>query len=184
VKSINRRLGEAGPEPLQDDILKDNFETYWPRLEEGLAQAEAVPMEEEAASEPPRDNRDILREILELARNQERRLSAIEGRFVGPSPSASLNAPSPYKNDFYKVITARLMVEEPNVSDLIERLSNWFQELIPGTLLGLRDVGQNGVQVTINFPYPVDEDFVDELLHKMTLELGVKSRGYSSSPAW
>lgn len=156
-----------------------------------MKQAETVSMrddesEEEVASESSRDNRDILGEILELARNQERRLSTIEGRFVGPSPSpsASPSAPPPYRNDFYREITLHLTVEEPNVLALVEGFSNGFQQSIPGTMIGLTEVKESQVRLAIKFPYPVDEDFVDDVLHKLTRDLGVMMRGYSSNPAW
>lgn len=191
VTSINGRLAEVGGESLLAPLLRDNFETYWPRLEDKLKEAETVSVndddsEQGVARESSRGDPDILGEILELARNQERRLSTIEGRFVGPSPSpsASPSAPPPYRNDFYKEITLHLTVEEPNVLALVEGFSNGFQQSIPGTMIGLTNVTESQVRLAIKFPYPVDEDFVDDVLHKLTRDLGVKMGGYSSNPAW
>jgi len=188
MRSINKRLGEAGGEALDDRLMTDSFDAYWPQLEEQLTRAETVSMTEEitpeTAVEAPRDSRDILGEILELARNQERRLSAIEGRFAGPAASSSPSPSPAYKNDFYKEITLRLAVDEPDPSTLVETLSKGFQMFIPGTRIGLKDVNDSLVQLTVNFPYPVDEDYVDEVLQKVKQQLGIRIGGYSSSPAW
>lgn len=83
LKTINIRLADVGGEPLQDRLLEDNFELFWPRLEERLRAAEwlstpAPARTPEGMSERPRDDRAILDEILELVRSQERRLLSLE----------------------------------------------------------------------------------------------------------
>jgi hypothetical protein len=46
VKAINGRLGEIGGEPLGEQLLEENFETFWPQLELRLIAAEKL-------AEPP-----------------------------------------------------------------------------------------------------------------------------------
>jgi hypothetical protein len=88
LKTINARLAETGGEPLADSLLQDNFELFWPKLEELLKNAEAIPLLSSARKagrevEMPRDERAIMNEILELVRNQERRLSGLEEVSIG-----------------------------------------------------------------------------------------------------
>jgi TIR domain-containing protein len=83
LRTINARLAEVGAEPLSDGLLQDNFELFWPKLEERLNIAKTIPLAKTTRKpgrdlDMPRDDREILNEILELVRNQERRLSALE----------------------------------------------------------------------------------------------------------
>ena len=61
VNDINKELGD---EALPESVLKDAFETYWPRLEQWLAD---IP-ETEDDKKPARNERELLEEILEIVR--------------------------------------------------------------------------------------------------------------------
>lgn len=83
LKTINRRLGEVGGESLAERLLDENFETFWPQLESKLKAAEKLvelpsPVKSASVLETQRGSREILDEILDLARNQERRLNEME----------------------------------------------------------------------------------------------------------
>jgi TIR domain len=78
LKSINGRLAGVGGEPLSDALLRDNFELFWPKLEEKLVAAKGISLTKPAQKQPQnpdmtRDERAILNEILELVRDQQRR---------------------------------------------------------------------------------------------------------------
>lgn len=67
LTTINRALGDSA---LKDEQLKKVFEKWWPDLEKQLrAIGEAGP---EGAAVPERSDRDILEEILSIARSQTR----------------------------------------------------------------------------------------------------------------
>lgn len=68
LKSINKRLADVGGEPLDITVLNENFEMYWPKLEEKLKAAEDIG----DSVEKPREEREILLEILDIVRNQQR----------------------------------------------------------------------------------------------------------------
>ena len=68
VKTINGALGERA---LSEHVLKDAFDTYWPRLEEKL---KGIP-EPKGTIEPPREDRDMLEEILNTVRGISRTIS-------------------------------------------------------------------------------------------------------------
>ena len=68
LMSVNKRLSDVGGEPLDIEILRENFERYWPDLEGKLKVAEGVG----DLVEKPREERAILLEILETVRNQQR----------------------------------------------------------------------------------------------------------------
>jgi hypothetical protein len=91
VKTINRCLDKMGEEPLAEKMLVENFEIFWPTLEERLNAAEVVSnslSSDESIVDvgTQRDMRAIVTEILELVRNQERRSSGFENRLL-PLPS-------------------------------------------------------------------------------------------------
>lgn len=77
LRTINKRLADVGGEPLEDAVLVETFDYNWPKLEEKLkaaaALAEAKPQTvEKAYANPSRDEREILLEILEIVRSQQR----------------------------------------------------------------------------------------------------------------
>jgi len=75
VGTINRLVQSGGEKSLQEKVLDEIFETYWPRLNEtltGIAKSEAP------AKKKERPEREMLQEILELLRAQERRRSILE----------------------------------------------------------------------------------------------------------
>lgn len=88
------------------------------------------------------------------------------------------------RTGLYKEITLYLTVEEPNLQGLVADLCKGFQQSIPGTQVGLKEVKESKVLVTVNFPYPVDEDFIDDVYSRVKQELGLRTSGYSSNPAW
>jgi len=75
-------------------------------------------------------------------------------------------------------------VIEPNLQGLVADLCKGFQQSIPGTQVGLKDVKESKVLVTVNFPYPIDEDFMDHAYFRVKQELGLRTSGYSSNPSW
>lgn len=75
MRSINSACGEGS---IPDQLLSELFDNFWPRLAEVFDRAakllEEVPSEESR----PRAPDEMLEELLELARGQERRLARIE----------------------------------------------------------------------------------------------------------
>ena len=65
LKSINGAMEGSGLDPAR---LEDAFETWWPRLEEKLSNIPQVTRE----TQPSREDRDILEEILRLCRQMSR----------------------------------------------------------------------------------------------------------------
>jgi len=65
VKTINTALGEQA---LSENHLEEAFEVWWPRLED---QFKTLPPEK-VTSSPQRSDRELLEEILEAVRNQNR----------------------------------------------------------------------------------------------------------------
>jgi TIR domain-containing protein len=73
--TINRVVQKSGERSLPENVLRDIFETYWPRLEKLFKESVAL---EGSATVPIRTEREILQEILEIIRNQERRHHHLE----------------------------------------------------------------------------------------------------------
>ena len=75
VRTINAAVGRDGEKAVEDSLLSEIFETYWPRLDEKLRKI--------AASRPPhaaptRSQESILEEIVTTVRSIERRQAATD----------------------------------------------------------------------------------------------------------
>lgn len=74
LTTINSELGEGA---LEDRILDQVFETYWPKFETQFSQIE-TPSSESDDSAPARSNDDILEEILYTTRGMDKRIRKLE----------------------------------------------------------------------------------------------------------
>jgi hypothetical protein len=76
IHTINRALGELA---LPDNKVNEAFDVWWPRLEQRLGQIVLGI----SISKPKRTDRDVLEEILELAREQARHRHGTRARNEG-----------------------------------------------------------------------------------------------------
>jgi len=81
IQNINKAAGET---KTKADVLAKAFETFWPDLEDLIESLKEVPTGEETEPEP-RDDGDILREILTLVRRQSRERPLTLRDVYGPS---------------------------------------------------------------------------------------------------
>jgi hypothetical protein len=145
LKTINGRLADVGSEPLQDRLLEENFELFWPRLEESLSKAErlsdaATPQTREGAAIGLRDEGAKLEEILELVRSQERRLSGLEDRLPTLQPSV-VTAKGRIDNSYYSYIY--IPVQKDSVADaeaIARELVTTLEFLEPDARVTIEDV--------------------------------------------
>jgi hypothetical protein len=70
VKTVNNKLEKAEEKGLKESVLEKAFEKYWPDLESKLAEIKELPTPQ---TEKIRPDRELLEEILEILRRQERR---------------------------------------------------------------------------------------------------------------
>lgn len=68
IQTINQKLKTAGSNYLEDDVLKKQYEILWPYLQKDL---DAVLNSSAPQPNPQRSEREILEEILDLARSQQ-----------------------------------------------------------------------------------------------------------------
>lgn len=76
VRDINERVRKCGERAPTDAVLDDVFDQFWPSLETALAQIAGAPPE---TPEPVRTSDEMLTEMLELLRGQDRRQSELMG---------------------------------------------------------------------------------------------------------
>jgi hypothetical protein len=69
VLTVNQRVTDQGEKSLPDTSLNEQFDDLWPKLESALT---SIPDINPAAAKPGRTDRDILDEILQLIRDQQR----------------------------------------------------------------------------------------------------------------
>lgn len=81
LKTINKIVEKAGERALPEPRLREVFETYWPRLEKAFQQAATI---QESTTSPSRPDSEMLREILEIVREQERRQNPWQLHFSSP----------------------------------------------------------------------------------------------------
>ena len=125
VQSINRKVAEAGERALTENVLDDVFKTYWPRLE---AELRTIARDTPADAPRERSERDLLQEVLEGIRVQDRRLAKIEEQ-IG-TPLASVGRPGQvviddpvadvYVNEFRKALARGLRLSKPPSSNIVE----------------------------------------------------------------
>jgi hypothetical protein len=89
VLAINQELGDHR---LAADVGEDVFEMWWPRLEEKVE--EVISNTEPEMTAPSRSEKDILEEVLALARSLSRNAPSHEGGILSPSAIDDLLASS------------------------------------------------------------------------------------------
>jgi RNA polymerase sigma factor (sigma-70 family) len=77
VVSLNEALGE---DRLSDELLRNSFDVWWPRLEEQL---ETIEHETSAAAPPLRTERELLEETLNTVRSLARAIDDVPFRSTG-----------------------------------------------------------------------------------------------------
>ncbi|MBM4162207.1 MAG: hypothetical protein FJ217_14055 [Ignavibacteria bacterium] len=86
VRAINSAVSKSGEKGVADSLLDEVFDTYWPRLAKAFEATLAI---KEQGETPQRSEREMLQEILELLRSQERRqLTALDDKHVGQAALA------------------------------------------------------------------------------------------------
>lgn len=99
VSSINKRLADVGGESIDATILAENFELYWPQLEEKLIQAEKA--EAQDTSDGKLTTEEMLIEMLESIRYQQRAFPFIFDYIENVAKMASINKLSPFAPSLY-----------------------------------------------------------------------------------
>lgn len=80
LSTINLAVQKSGERALAEPVLREIFETYWPRLEEAFEKSATL---KESATTPSRTTDEMLQEVLEILRNQERRQARLTERAGG-----------------------------------------------------------------------------------------------------
>lgn len=76
--TLNKACGDAG---LKEELLSKNFDVWWPNLEESLEAIKGEPSEEEKTSTDKNFRNEMLEEILELSRTNQKLLRSPEVLF-------------------------------------------------------------------------------------------------------
>jgi hypothetical protein len=177
LKTINSRLADVGGEPLPDRLLEENFGLFWPSLEEKLKAAEKIspltkPQAQKSAVERVRDERAILKEILELVRNQERRMLDFEDRLSmikSPRSKSSLVERAPYNN-----VDVFIRKEEGTDKQEIERAVDFFKSVLsppPKKIIVENNLTESLISIDLN--RPMNRDELQRLLNLLVAHTGV-----------
>lgn len=76
--TLNKACGDAG---LKEELLSNTFDVWWPNLEESLEAIKGEPSEEEKTSTDKNFRNEMLEEILELSRTNQKLLRSPEVLF-------------------------------------------------------------------------------------------------------
>jgi hypothetical protein len=77
LASINKQLGEQA---LEEKVLDDVFNTYWPQFDKAFQAAIANHPDDENEIKEVRDSDDLLSEILSITRNLDKRMRHVESK--------------------------------------------------------------------------------------------------------
>jgi hypothetical protein len=186
LKTINARLAKGGADPLKDGLLEENLNLFWPQLQAKLDDAAKrfAKGSERAEKEPKstRNERAILGEILELARSQERRLTALEAQ-TKPASVQSVPVQSvkePRRTPKYILWPGISMVVPAGLSD---RLVDALTSTLPGSEIrvvsGVVRGTEEEMAVTVRFKEPLPEDTIDLRVGWAADAAGITQPSYS-----
>jgi hypothetical protein len=166
LRTINKRLADVNSEPLSDAILEENFNLRWPQLEKKLKEAEdkgeqKVKSSKSAAVEKPRDEREILLEILEIVRSQQRAAGSITAKSLTPAMDFIHSA---------KIISA---TESELPAEIIARIV----ELLPRVINSSHEVKVHGLQngeLLLSFGVPVAANHLRDAVLTISKMTGIE----------
>ena len=186
LKTINRRLGEVGGEPLTDKLLEENFETFWPQLEVKLSAAQEVAdsglPKSKGSGEAQRDERAILNEILELARNHERRLKDFDERLYSSRRIGSSSESAAVERDIEAVsldVSSDLSNPKEVAMRFADALRNQFSFESGDRVTVLQT--PRGFVVNVRLSVALDESVVRGLVITAVAALGQRVWGFHHS---
>ncbi|MFH6943163.1 TIR domain-containing protein [Flavobacterium sp. FlaQc-50] len=127
VKTINKACGE---ENLKDDRLEKAFDVWFPKLEEELSKIKTIEVEKETTNPLDNKNQEILEEILELSRSNQRLLTSPESILPLNYLDYAINKAkdSDRTQDFYKDQAMVLKDMEHSISRLREMINYYKSE--------------------------------------------------------
>lgn len=173
LRSINSRIADVGGEPLPERLLEENFDLYWPRLEEHLAvvssdSEQARTTENPEATEAQRDDRAVLDEILELMRNQERRLVQLEERATPTRRGRSIGT---ITDEVYRRLEIRMPTERTDANALALEVADSLERNYEGATVKVLEIG-GWPLVSVTFDPALQLADIKLLLSALDDELG------------
>jgi hypothetical protein len=184
LRTINKRLGEVGGESLTDKLLEENFELLWPQLEESLRTAgklsKATAIDSKAKRAGERDERAILDEMLELLRNQERRISNFEARLASPPGKAKRQGGTA---TLFKSLEIPVYSEQAeNAETIAGNIAEFLEVYMPGSdVLKVKTI--TGPVITVDFSLPISEKRLNSLLDKIEIHTGFSVERWKATHA-
>jgi hypothetical protein len=187
LKTINRRLADVGGEPLEDRLLEENFEHFWPFLNASLSEAEnlsaaATPQTPEGTYESPREEGAKLDEILDLVRSQERRLLVIEDRISTLQPGGHILR-KPFDDTFFREINFSVEQEgeKTDTGAIARHMVTDLEQLEPLANIGILEFpGRH--YVTVKFAEPVSRSKAKALLDTVGRRVNYDIGGWGGTP--
>lgn len=128
VKAMNNSLAAAGDRVLSDDALTDAFEVWWPKLEEAIAAAVALPAEGTVSS--PRDTNEMIVEIVDSTRTLSRRFEEFLERTRSAQASTHDGRAKPEKELvlYAREILGKMLPDlesEAHTSGMLKSIDGW-----------------------------------------------------------
>lgn len=169
VRTINRRLADAGGTPLREAVLDETFDDLWPRLKRRLDAARELENRDAPAAPPARrEIEDMIEEVLEILRQQQRAASS-----SGPStPVESLNLRrylggnrSTSSMSFRRF---RVVPVSQTFSERFEAFARAFG--FDGSFVFRREVGQQSLSVTLD--NQIDGDLLEQIIEEVATQVG------------
>jgi hypothetical protein len=154
VRSIAAAAKNAGEKVPDGVVLDEIFETFWPKLEARF-KAVAPVKAGAAAAGAVRSDREILEEILEVVRREQRR----DDRVV------------PTHSTFESQIRAATVLLGIDSSE--EHIIRFHAELADNPFIDVRRLGTGG-RTAVRFVHPVPLNIAEEVIHAAAEAVGVR----------
>jgi hypothetical protein len=174
LKSINARLSDVGFEPLGEQFLEENFNLFWDLFEQRLKESEKLSDDALGKSneEPTvhRGEREMLSDVLELMREQQRRLERIEDS-IGFS-AVEHYAPINFRNKTARIsLVKRLYITYANdVNDDAKTVTESYLKSLFGAcqIVFIVLASVNTIIVTFTIETPISDSFLDDLSENLS----------------
>lgn len=179
LKSINARLADVGSETLGEQFLEETFNLFWGLLEPKLKEAEKLSddVKEKNNEEPTpqRGEREMLNDVLELMRDQQRRLERIE-ESIGFSGAEGFLPPNLRNKIEMMFLAKRLYITYTDeISDKARRVVEEYLKSLFGACQ-VEFVVFAGVN-TIIVTFSVETPLIESSLNRLSDNLGERGLG-------
>lgn len=172
IKAINSRLKDVGGEPVREDILVEMFNAFWESFYKQIQDSRKLEAKLATNTEPimvQREEDDILAEILDIVRGQQRQIKDLKidiSNLSSTTPritTASLTRNASKDSVYYSGIRATIDVPDEDKQAFSELMYDIFHKFIFVSGESYVNVIENGIKATFLSELGLTENEISEI---------------------